>query len=287
MEKVILLYTGYTDYRVNKLPVISYLLVCILFVLGTISLGGCTSSDNARIIDSGNMIYDPYEEYNRAVTKFNLAVDHIVIYPVLEGYRTITPEPARNGLQNVMKNLRSPINLLNQILQGDLAGARNVIVRAIVNSTVGVGGLFDVAGYEGIPYESEDFGQTLAVWGVGNGPYIVMPFFGASNLRDYAGLFTDSMIDPVRWYTYNTDKEELYYALSGINYFLLRDSLYDSMKDLEQSSFDYYAALRSAYYQYRKAAILDTTSWTNQNYLDELPEIPDFDDYQAQDSLIK
>ncbi len=276
MKKVTLLSP---EYKAGKRSIVSCLFVCMLCAFATLSLGGCTSSDSANVVDSGNMIYDPYEEYNRAVTKFNLAVDHAVIYPVLEGYRTITPKPARNGLQNVMKNLRSPVNLINQLLQGDLAGAHDVIVRAIINSTVGIGGLFDVAGYEGIPYESEDFGQTLAVWGVGNGPYIVMPFFGASNLRDYTGLLADSAMDPLNWYLHNTDKEGLSYALSGTNYLLLRDSLYDSMKDMEQSNFDYYAAVRSAYYQYRKSAILDTTSWSSQERFEELPDIPDFDDY--------
>ena len=190
----------------------------------------------------------------------------------------ITPKPAREGLQNVIKNLRSPINLVNQLLQGDLSGARDVALRAVVNTTVGLGGIFDVAAYEGIPYESEDFGQTLAVWGIGNGPYIVMPLFGASNMRDYTGLLADSMMDPLRWYTHNTDKDRLYYAISGTNYLLLRDSLYASMREMERSSFDYYAATRSAYYQYRKAAILDSNSWTDHARNDELPEIPDFDD---------
>jgi len=263
----------------GKRSIASCLFICMLCISISLSLSSCASSDSANVVDSGNMIYDPFEEYNRAVTKFNYAVDHTVIYPVLEGYRTITPKPARNSIQNVMKNLRSPINLINQLLQGDLAGAHDVVVRAVVNSTIGIGGIFDVAGYEGIPYESEDFGQTLAVWGVGNGPYIVLPFFGASNLRDYTGLLADSAMDPLNWYLYNTDKEDLSYALAGTNYLLLRDSLYDSMKDMESSSFDYYAAIRSAYYQYRKSAILDTTSWSNQERFEELPDIPDFDDY--------
>ena len=272
MKKVTLLSSRYNG------SVASYLFLCI-FAFSALLLSGCASSDDPSVIDSGNTIYDPYEEYNRSVTKFNQAVDHAVIYPVIEGYRTITPEPAREGLQNVMRNLRSPINLINQLLQGDLRGARDVAVRAVVNTTIGVGGLFDVAAYEGIPYEGEDFGQTLAVWGIGNGPYVVVPIFGASTLRDYGGLFADSMMDPLRWYAYNNDKEGLYYAVGGTNYFLLRESLYDSMTEMERSSFDYYAALRSAYYQYRKAAILDSSNHrTNPAQYEDLPDIPDFDD---------
>jgi len=264
--------------KVDKQSITSCLFTCLFCAFAALSLGGCASSKSPSIIDSGNAIYDPYEEYNRAVTKFNLVVDNAVVYPAVRGYRMITPKPAREGLQNVIKNLRSPINLVNQLLQGDLSGARDVALRAVVNTTVGLGGIFDVAAYEGIPYESEDFGQTLAVWGIGNGPYIVMPLFGASNMRDYTGLLADSMMDPLRWYTHNTDKDRLYYAISGTNYLLLRDSLYASMREMERSSFDYYAATRSAYYQYRKAAILDSNSWTDHARNDELPEIPDFDD---------
>ena len=241
-------------------------------------LSGCASSSQPDVIDSGNAIYDPYEGYNRAVTSFNLAVDHTVINPIIKGYRTVTPVPARTGLQNFMKNLRSPVNLINQLLQGDLEGAGDVLVRAVVNTTVGVGGLFDVAGYEGIHYESEDFGQTLAVWGIGNGPYIVVPLFGPSTLRDYGGMFADSMMDPLRLYTHNIDKEGIYYAKTGTDYLLLRDFLYDTMTEIERSSFDYYAALRSTYYQYRKGAILDSVNRTKNTSYDDLPDIPSFDD---------
>ncbi|MCK5375050.1 MAG: VacJ family lipoprotein [Alphaproteobacteria bacterium] len=262
----------------NKHFVLSSVLISFLCVFTASFLSSCTSSNGPDVIDSGNAIYDPYEEYNRAVTSFNLAVDRTVVNPVIKGYRTVTPAPARTGLQNVMKNLRSPINLINQLLQGDMDGVGNVLVRAVVNTTIGVGGIFDVAGYEGIPYESEDFGQTLAVWGVGNGPYIVVPFFGASTLRDYGGLFADSMMDPLRWYIHNADKKGLYYAKTGTNYLLLRDSLYDTMTELERSSFDYYAAIRSTYYQYRKGAILDTENRTRNVGYDTLPDIPNFDD---------
>ncbi|MCK5384075.1 MAG: VacJ family lipoprotein [Alphaproteobacteria bacterium] len=265
--------------KFGKQSVVSYLLICILCAFTTLSLSGCASSSNPSVIDSGNAIYDPYEEYNRSITKFNLTIDHVAIYPAIRSYRTMTPDLAREGIQNVMRNLRSPVNLINQLLQGDLKGAGDVAVRALVNTTVGIGGLFDVAAYEGIPYESEDFGQTLAVWGVGNGPYIVVPFFGASTLRDYSGLVADSMMDPVNWYAYNTDRKGICYAKNGVDYLLLRDSLYDSMSEMERSSFDYYAALRSAYYQYRKAAILDSRNHrTSRTQYEELPEIPDFDD---------
>lgn len=249
----------------------------LLTAIALFSLGGCSTMNSSEVIDSGNVINDPYEEMNRKVMSFNMAVDHTLINPVIRGYRTVTPQPARTGIQNFLRNLRAPIDLLNQILQGDLAGARNITLRAAINSSLGLGGIFDVAGYEGIEYEPEDFGQTLAVWGIDHGPYFVAPFIGASSLRDYTGFFADSMADPFRWYLHNINKEGLYYAKAGANYLTLRDSLHDTLTELELSSFDYYAAVRSTYYQHRKAMVNDVSGKPD---LEEFnfPEIPDFED---------
>lgn len=267
---------------INKNSHKHVLAFCACGLLSSFFLNGCASTNTPSIIDSGNTIHDPYEGYNRTINSFNMAVDHAVTYPIIRGYRTVTPKPVRNSVSNIMKNLRSPVNLLNQILQGDLSGAGDVLVRATINTSIGIGGIFDVAGYEGISYESEDFGQTLAVWGVGNGPYLVIPFIGGSSVRDYAGFITDSLTDPIHWYTHNTNKEGLYYAKAGIDTLLLKDSVYEANSELERSSFDYYAATRSTYYQYRKAAILDSKRHYNaleeKEEYDALPEIPDFED---------
>ena len=109
----------------------------------------------------------------------------------------------------------------------------------------------------GLPYEQEDFGQTLAVWGVGHGPYLVVPFLGPSSLRDYAGYAVDTFADPLRWYLHNIDEEGWYYAKLGADYIDLRESLIDVLKDLEASSIDYYAAVRSTYVQRREALVND------------------------------
>lgn len=249
----------------------------LLTAMALFSLGGCSTMNGSEVIDSGNVIYDPYEEMNRGVMSFNMAVDRTIINPVIKSYRTVTPQPARSGIQNFLRNLRAPIDLLNQLLQGDLSGARDVTLRAAINSSLGIGGVFDLAGYEGIEYESEDFGQTLAVWGIDHGPYLVLPLIGASSMRDYGGFFADSMADPFRWYLHNVDKEGLYYAKAGANYLTLRDSLYDTLTELERSSFDYYAAVRSTYYQHRKAMVSDVDGNHNQEEL-IFPEIPDFED---------
>ena len=224
------------------------------FCLLGLSMAACSTS---------NAPNDPFEGANRAVFKFNTAVDDAVIEPVVEGYRAITPKPARTGLGNFLRNLGSPVRFTNQVLQGDAQGAGNEFVRASVNTFVGVGGLFDVAAAEGIEHEPEDFGQTLAVWGVPNGPYLVLPFFGPSSGRDYAGFFVDSFADPLNRYLNNTDEDGLLVARFGLGYIDVRDSLHDVLQDLQANSFDYYAATRSAYYQRRNALIEDLASGTS------------------------
>ncbi len=241
-----------------------------------LAVSGCASSNNT--IYAGDIeIHDPYENYNRKVFSFNAAVDDAVIHPVVNGYRAVTPEPARKGIKNVLRTLKSPVTLANQILQGDVDGSANVVKRTLINVFVGGLGLFDVAGYEGIEYEQEDFGQTLGVWGVGHGPYLVVPILGPSSMRDYAGYFADSMMDPLRWYLFNTDREWLYYSKAGVDYLNLRDDLMDVLTDLEASSIDYYASVRSIYYQRRQALLEDRAGGGAAEM--EAPEIPDYDDF--------
>ncbi len=248
--------------------------ICLM-IMASINLAACaTASGPNTIYEAGIEIQDPFENQNRQVMAFNRAVDKTIIHPVVKGYRAVAPEPVRSGIRNFLRNLKSPITLANQVLQGDLGGAKDVVLRAVINTTVGVAGLFDVAGYEGIEYEPEDFGQTLAVWGVGYGPYIVAPFIGPSSMRDYSGYFVDSIADPLRWYLFNTDHEDIYYAKFGVEYLDLRESLMDALNDLESSSFDYYAAVRSTYYQHRQALILDHKGTAQTS----IPAIPYYED---------
>ncbi len=215
--------------------------------------------------------HDPLEPMNRAVFSFNDTLDQAIGKPVAKGYQAIVPKPARTGVRNVLRNLRSPVNMANQLLQGDVDGFAGDTIRVLVNTTLGLGGLIDIAESAGIPYEHEDFGQTLAVWGVGNGPYIVLPIIGPNSLRDHAGMALDSYADPLRIYLYNTDQEEWYYGrivMTGID---KRTELLDTLEDLRNNSLDYYAALRSAHYQHREALIRD-------NSQQAIPEIPDYDD---------
>jgi phospholipid-binding lipoprotein MlaA len=237
--------------KIHTLKVVTGLAMALLMV------SSCATKDAEPVMAGDIEIQDPFEGTNRAVFAFNNAVDKVIIHPVAKGYNAVLPKPVRTGVDNVLHNLKSPVTFANQALQGDVGGAANVLLRTVINTFVGVGGIFDVAASEGIPYEQEDFGQTLAVWGVGHGPYIVVPVIGPSSLRDYAGYAVDSFADPLRWYLFNIDEEEIYYGKVGLEYLSLRASLVDTLEDLEKSSIDYYAATRSAYYQHRRALVSD------------------------------
>lgn len=240
-----------------------------------LALSACASNGaNTAAADGDYEVYDPMENLNRGVFAFNNAVDKAVMRPVAKGYRAVVPSPVRTGLRNFLNNLRSPIVFANQVLQGDMPGAGNAFARAAINTTVGVGGLIDVAAMEGLKDEPEDFGQTLGVWGVGHGPYVVLPLMGPSSMRDATGMLVDSLADPVRIYLFNTDRERLHYVRIGLSALDKREELLDLMDDLERNSFDYYAAMRSAYIQNRNAMVRDQAAGKG-----AAPVIPDYDEY--------
>ena len=134
---------------------------------------------------------DPFEGWNRAMFSFNQKADKYVLKPVAEGYQAVTPAPVRKGVSNFFNNLGEPITAANSVLQAKPGKAARSLTRFVFNTTFGLFGIFDVAGAMGIERENEDFGQTLAYWGVGSGPYLVLPVLGSSNLRDLGGRFGD------------------------------------------------------------------------------------------------
>lgn len=216
-------------------------------------LAGCASNNVA----DDSEIADPLYGLNKAVFTFNDVADQAVIRPIAKGYRAAVPQPARKGATNFFRNLRTPVNLANELLQGDLEGAGTVLTRTTVNTFVGVGGLVDVAAMEGIPYKQEDFGQTLGVWGVGHGPYLVLPILGPSSFRDGTGLLVDMAFDPLNWYFHNVSpsKEGWRYGRLAAEGLVKREELLDVLDDLRRNSFDYYTAMRSAYVQRRAAQV--------------------------------
>ncbi len=244
-----------------------FLTVCMAGFL-SLSLAGCAGPQTAE-----GVIYDPLEETNRAIFAVNDALDQAVARPVAKAYRAVTPQLARDGVRNFLQNLRTPVNLANQLLQGDIEGAAGDLSRFAMNTTIGIGGLFDVAAETGLEHEHEDFGQTLAVWGFDHGPYFVLPLMGPSSLRDSTGLLVDILADPVRLYLFNTDQHEWAYARTGATFLSTREELLDVIDDLRANSFDYYAAMRSAYIQHRAALVRDEAEPTG-----GAMAIPDYDD---------
>ena len=198
-----------------------------------------------------HQLNDPAEPTNRAVFAFNQVLDKGVVKPAAGMYRDLVPPAVRTGVHNALDNLRSPVVLFNDLMQGEFDRARITVVRFLINSTVGVGGLGDPATGWGFAYHNEDFGQTLAKWGVSDGPYVMLPVFGPSNPRDAVGLAVDFLIDPFNWWAANTDNDAATYARSGTRAIDERARNYDTLEDLERSSLDFYATIRSLYRQRR------------------------------------
>ena len=162
---------------------------------------------------------DPYESFNRRMFNFNLGFHQYVGEPVGRGYERITPQPVRTGIRNFFTNLRMPLNMLNNALQGNAEGTMNDLMRFSINTVFGFAGLLDIATPAGLPYQHEDFGQTLYVWGIGkDASFIVLPFLGPSSTRDLAGLGVDYAVDPGYRYFLNASAEE-HLTLTLVNQF--------------------------------------------------------------------
>ena len=226
-----------------------------LALAASIMLGGCASNE-PRLGE----IHDPFESYNRAVFAFNNGVDYVLLDPLTEAYRFIIPDAFRLAISNFLNNIKSPVYLANELLQGDLDGASLVTKRFVLNSLTGFAGIVDTASWEGMTYEPEDFGQTLAVWGVGSGPYIIWPIIGPATTRDGFGMLGDMVMDPINWYVWNNDGTDLGTIRLGATVLDTKDRFLDLQKDLKTNSLDYYAATRSVWLQRRNALINDGAS---------------------------
>lgn len=198
---------------------------------------------------------DPLEPMNRAVFGFNQAVDRALLKPLAQGYRAAVPAFGRERVRDFLNNLRSPLVLANDMLQGDADRAMQTLMRFAFNTSFGIGGLFDVASPGGIPYHDEDFGQTFAVWGVGEGPYLVLPIIGPSNPRDTTGLVIEWLSDPFTNYMDNTGRDWAAWTRTGIAGIDKRESLLDTLDEVERTSLDYYSSIRALYRQRRDTDI--------------------------------
>ncbi len=213
-----------------------------------------TDSDDFDTTTIEDEIYDPFEPVNRAIFSFNNIADRIVLEPIAKGYKKL-PSPLQSGINNFLSNLRAPLVVVNQLLQGQGQNAFQSSGRFIVNSTVGIFGLFDVAEKMGLEEKEEDYGQTLATWGIGDGFYLVLPLFGPSNLRDTSGMVLTMLTDPINAFAVSEGEAWLVPMRTAANAVDTRSQIIDEVNALRDNSVDYYAAVRSSYYQNRKAAI--------------------------------
>ena len=224
-------------------------------------LGGCASTQNPR---------DPLEPFNRAIYTVNDGLDKVIMKPVATAYKAVLPQFVRTGVTNFFSNLNDILTALNNLLQGKLADSVSDVGRIALNSTVGVLGLIDVGTEIGLEKHKEDFGQTLGRWGIVDGPYLQIPFFGPSTFRDSVGTFVDFKLDPVRWIWRNHIPTRN--SVWGLYFVNLRANLLDSTKILDEAALDPYEFQRDAYLQRRRNLVYDGNPPPDKEQ-DDIPEL--------------
>jgi phospholipid-binding lipoprotein MlaA len=220
----------------------------ILTILSFTLLSGCATTG---AVDQR----DPIEGLNRAIYKFNDGVDRAILKPIAKGYQTVMPAPADRGVSNFFGNLEDVVTTINDLLQFKFERSGKDAMRVLLNSTIGLLGLFDVAStIDGLEKHNEDFGQTLGYWGVGAGPYLMLPIFGPSTLRDVTGRVVDTAVfDPI----YYIDHIPTRNSLIGVNVVDKRADLLGASKVLEEAALDRYDFIKESYFQQREDAIND------------------------------
>ena len=237
-----------------------------LFLQTGIVYAGSTGSEDLSKKTSSTSAGECFEGVSRAMFKFNHALDGAVFEPVAKGYRSL-PMAIRSGTSNVVSNLRSLLTFSNNILQGDLKAAGNTAGRFVINSTVGILGIWDPASYLGLERKGkEDFGQTLGVWGTSSGCYFVLPILGPTTARDAIGMFGNLFLDPVYQVTHNKEvfdrsySEHNYYYYRGTDAVDFRAKNIESFDSIENNSIDLYASVKSLYLQNRVQRIKNAES---------------------------
>ena len=235
-------------------------------LLIALAAGGCASAP-------APVEHDPWEPMNRGLYGFNQGLDKISFKPLAKGYVKVIPSPVRRSVTNFSRNLSTPGSAINNFLQGKPGNGIRELSRFFVNSTIGIGGLFDIASQSGVEANSEDFGQTAAVWGIPSGPFVMLPFFGPRSVRDALTLPLDIAADPLRYYGDDTVRWSLWLLrLVDVRARLL------PLEGLVQDSADPYVTMRESYLQNREFEIFDGNPPVDDDeaFLDELLEEEDY-----------
>ena len=224
---------------------------CMIGGLLLASLGACASGQTNL---AEGQIYDPFESTNRSVHKFNKLLDSLVVGPVANVYGSVVPKDIRTVVENAARNISEPNAFVNHVLQGDGSAAGTTLLRFVLNSTLGIGGLVDPAADMGLFVQPTDFGETLGAWGLPEGAYIELPVLGPSTVRDTVGVVVDLAIDPMN---YVITRQQAYYmlALKGVNLIGKRNTYDDLINLLLYESADSYAAQRLSYMQNKRYVV--------------------------------
>ncbi|PWE17877.1 VacJ-like lipoprotein [Marinicauda salina] len=234
-------------------------------MLACVSLGVAACATSPEAIEAN----DPLEPLNRRIYAVNEGFDSVLLEPASDAYAAVAPDPVESGVRNFMTNLNQPVVFANTVLQGRFRDAGQTAARFGLNTVFGLGGFVDVADREGVPEHHEDFGQTLAVWGVGEGPYLMLPVFGPSNIRDGVGRVVDRYPHVLNWDAEFSDSTAAWTTrgVNGLSWRSQQDELFESM---DRTAIDPYVQLRSAWRQSRAAAIRDEGD-------DGFDDLPDFE----------
>ncbi len=262
-----------------------YRIFIVLFLSSILVLQGCASKEASVNYSNSETeivsVNDPLEKINRVVFQFNIIFDKLILRPIAVTYKTIVPGFIRNRITYSLDNLGMPITAVNNLLQGELRKAGVSTSRFIINSTVGVLGFFDPAASMGLTSENEDFGQTLSVWGVESGPYLILPFLGPSTPRDFAGMFSTSLLDPMYQVGGGSTSNSLRVYRMGTGAVDFRSQNIEILDDLQNNSIDYYAAVRSFYSQGRESQASNNMEINTHNQENDI-----FDDFDIDESYV-
>jgi phospholipid-binding lipoprotein MlaA len=234
------------------------LFMCLVLVM--ITLSSCATkppADDPEAVADYQQTNDPLEPTNRVFYAINNGLDTVILRPAAQAYRFVVPGPVRDSVHNVLSNLGMPVQLSNDILEGKPRRAGDTTMRFVINSTIGLLGIFDVATKLGYPNHDADFGMTLANWGVPEGPFLFLPVLGPSDPRDASGFGVDILIDPFTWVgsPHDSTLKALGWSRYGLNAVDSRERVLDALDQIKKTALDPYATFRSLYRQHRHAQI--------------------------------